>query len=274
VSVSIVAEIGAAHGGSIDEALRLASLAAECGADVVKGQAGISELTATSHPLHGRFSDLELTAKDWAQVASQCHDDGVGFAVSIWSSAAIYATSPTDDFVKVGSGDATHVPTLEAAIATGLPVYLSTGLCTKAEIDEAVDVLGDALECLMACTVNYPSEVSQSFLGRIKALRDYGVKVGYSSHCLDWRVPFLATELGAEVVEVHFGGDGDTTDEAALTSRDLRNLVKAVRGVTNPVLSDEFRWLAIGEGGGFGVHECEKEWVTVARRDPVTGLRR
>ena len=277
MSVQIIAEIGASHGGSVDEAVRLAALAAGCGVDVIKGQAGISKLTAKGHPLHGRFAELELSQSEWGRVAKECRNLGVGFALSVWSNdAAERSTCLTDAFIKVGSGDATHRPTLEAAKASGLPVYLSTGLCTEGEIRTSIDILGDALACLLACTVDYPASVDQSNLARLIRLERmcprHPVKIGYSSHCLDWRVPYLAAEFGADVIEVHFG-DEKTDDAAALTPDDLSRLVNAIRSGDAPEMSYKFTGDAVG-AGHLGVRECEEKWLPLARRDPATGLRR
>lgn len=276
MSVQIIAEIGASHGGSVDNALRLARLAAESGADVVKGQAGISELTAKSHPLHDRFAELELDPDEWYMVSEECSKLGVGFAVSIWSAwAGLEYTDATDSFVKVGSGDATHKPTLVAAKATGLPVYLSTGLCTRAEIDASMAALGDSLECLLACTVDYPAAVEDSHIDRMMDLGECGapkVKIGYSSHCLDWRVPYLATILGANVIEAHFADDPED-DAAALMPDVFRRMVDAIRYDNGAELSADFIKSAVGDGG-LGVLECERPWLPIARRDPETGLRR
>ena len=276
MNVEIIAEIGASHEGKLDTALRLAEGAARAGATVIKTQVGVDELAAETSALHDTFAELELPLEQWEKVAEECRNLGVKFSASCWSPRAVEWLASQKDipWIKVGSGDANFEPMLEAAAGSGLPVYLSTGLCTTAEVDRAVQVLGPSLRCLLACTVEYPSAAHNANLSRLRRLRAFGAPlVGFSSHCRDWRVPFYATQLGAAVIEVHFATNLDVGQaQGALFPHELAQLASTINDSPGHSLPAAFRFSALG-GSDLGVLECEKSWVDLARRDQAVGMR-
>ena len=274
--VEIIADIGAAHGGDPELAIKLAKSAIMNGASVVKGQIGISELTRHGHKLHETFSRLELEEEAWEVVASEVEELGGRFTCSCWSiSSVLWLATMNPPFIKIGSGDATSETTLVAARATGLPVYLSVGLCTAPEVSRAVSTIGDNLGALLACTVAYPARVEEAYLSRIHKLREYApVRIGYSSHVPSWKVPALAAQLGASVLEVHHAFSHED-DPAALLPADLSLLCSFMKSdVRNSKkFPAGFVWQAVGPAVGLGTEECEKPWLNVARRNPETGFR-
>ena len=105
------------------------------------------------------------------------------------------------------SGEVTHRPLLEAmaasAAARRLPVYLSTGMCTLGEVEEALQVflaadLPRSQITLLHCLSAYPAPESQLNLRAITTLASaFGCPVGYSDHTLGITAPVAAVALGS-----------------------------------------------------------------------------
>ena len=115
--------------------------------------------------------------------------------------------------------------------ATGLPVLLSSGMSSLAELDRAVERLrGRAPFAVLQCTSAYPSAPEQTGLNVLAELAErYDAPVGLSDHSGTIYGSLAAVTLGAVVVEVHvtlsremFGPDvpsSVTTRRAASTRR-------------------------------------------------------
>ncbi len=269
----IVAEIANNHDGQLSKALELVTAAHEAGADVVKAQLGIEELTAPGHEQHEMFAKLALSYGDWDKVREHAATLGIDWAASVWSeNACAYVAGIETPFVKIGSGDLAHLPGIRQAAETGKALVLSTGMGTEEEISEALDVWnesGGADVTLLACTVAYPHEIADSNLERMAALRDLypTYRIGWSNHCSDWRVAALAVSLGAEMIEVHFALEN--LEDGSLGPTTFKSMVKAARNGFS--FTGSFVDEAIG-GPLLGVLKCEQEWLSVARRGP-SGLR-
>jgi N,N'-diacetyllegionaminate synthase len=119
--------------------------------------------------------------------------------------------------------------------ATGLPIFLSTGMSPLGEIDAAVDrVQSRGLPLtVLQCTSAYPCPPESIGLNLIPLFRDrYGCAVGLSDHSGTIYPGLAAATLGIEVLEVHvtfsremFGPDVSSS----LTTAELRQLVEGVR---------------------------------------------
>ena len=289
--VQYIAEIGASHGGNVETALRLVEAAANAGATCVKGQIGIATLAAETSPLYDAFQNLELGENDWVRIAEECANQGVGFTASPWSVEALaflVSLDPRPPFIKVGSGDLTYEPMLKAIAATALPVCLSTGMATEAEIRAALVALGRSLyagsrfDSISACTVDYPAAVEDSHVARMRRLREigfeyaeHGMDIGYSSHSYDWRVPFYAKQCGADVIEMHLTLDDRSMREQGALTPELFSLVTEtkVTDADDEYPSPKSMQLQMLGSSALGVHECERKWLPLARRNPETGVR-
>ena len=108
------------------------------------------------------------------------------------------------------------LPLIKKVAATGKPLFVSTGMATLAELDEAVRA-ARAAGCqdliLLKCTSTYPADPKNTNLRTIPHMRDlFGCQVGVSDHTPGIGVATAAVALGATVVEKHFtlkpGGRG------------------------------------------------------------------
>lgn len=159
--LTIIAEAGVNHDGSLDKALALVEAAARARADVVKfqifqadalasGKAALAPYQAKSEQASGQgdmLRRLQLGREDFRRIRAECDRLGITFAATPFDleSLAFLVDELAPPFVKIGSGDLTNAPLLFAAAQSGRPVVLSTGMATLSEIGQAIGVLGYGL---------------------------------------------------------------------------------------------------------------------------------
>jgi sialic acid synthase SpsE len=240
--VFVIAEIGANHEGSLDEAKRLIEAAARCGVDAVKFQTyradkivAVSETQRRAH-----FRRLELTDTEFQTLAQVALEHGVMFLSTPFDIESVDLLDPLMPAFKIASGDLTATP-LVAHIATkGKPVIMSTGMAGLEEIFDAVGVIEDASPLgtevplvLLHCVSAYPTPDAHANLNAIPYLRDRtGRPVGYSDHTLGIEACLAAVALGARVIEKHFTFDKNrATMRDHQLSADPTDLAQMVRGI-------------------------------------------
>src|SRR5215467_10318261 len=245
------------HDGSLGTAIRLAEVAAECGADAVKFQLHDAEAETTrdapSPPYFTRESRWEYfrrTAFDddqWATLKRACDEAGIEFLCSVFSVEAVERLERVGVArYKIGSGEVTNLELVRRVAATGKPVLLTSGMSSWQELDAAVAAPGDDVTVLQ-CTSEYPTPPEHVGLNVLAQLRKrYGKPVGLSDHSLGNYAAFAAVALGAVVVEKHFtlSKDAYGPDAAlALEPDELEELVEGVREIetmlANPVDKDD-----------------------------------
>jgi sialic acid synthase SpsE len=141
--------------------------------------------------------------------------------------------------IKIASAEITHFPLLKAAATTGLPVILSTGFSTLAEIDDAMRWLrengsGDIL--ILHCLAVYPTPLDACNLRAMETLRGaFGVPCGFSDHTMDCEeVPRLVAALGGAALEKHFTTDRNlkgADHPFALEPHELKRMIEGIRKV-------------------------------------------
>ena len=245
MSVTIIAEAGMNHDGSLGNAIRLAEVAAECGADAVKFQlhdaAAETTRDAPSPPyfqLESRWEYFERTAftdEQWGTLKDACDAAEIEFLCSVFSVEAVERLERIGvSRYKIGSGEVSNLELVRRVAATGKPVLLTSGMSTWAELDAAVEAAGDDVTVLQ-CTSEYPTPPERVGLNVLAELRErYGKPVGLSDHSLGNHAAFAAVALGAVVVEKHFTLSNDLygPDAAmALEPDELEDLVEGVRAI-------------------------------------------
>lgn len=147
---------------------------------------------------------------------------------------------------KIGSDIATHLPLLREVAQTGKPVVLATGMCTLAEVEDAVTTLvkgGTRDLVLLHCVSSYPAHPEEVNLRVLATLREaFGFPVGLSDHCCGTEIALAAVALGAAAVERHVKhtANRNTGPDCVLSSdeHELAELVTAAERVR----------LALGDG--------------------------
>lgn len=223
MTVDVIAEFGQSHGGTLNTAITQAAVAKDAGCTYAKWQTFAPErLCSPNAPrywdtnLGGAATQLAtfrqngmLAAGDWETLADYCHSIGLGFMSSPFDLQAVdLLVDAGVGALKIASGEITHRQLLQRVADTGLPVVLSTGASTVAEIDQALDwLVGVADLTLLACTLSYPTAEADAELGRIRALVEAfplrRLRFGYSDHTLRVDTAMAAVVAGATMLEKH-----------------------------------------------------------------------
>lgn len=275
----IIAEIGANYGG-MDTMQKMVRAAAGCGVDMVKFQTYRAE-TISSPGSYFTFEDgsrvsqyeyfkaHELSEGEHETLAMLCRQLDIR-----WTSTPSHVSDLDllERFdlpcYKTGSDDLTNLPFLKAIAEKGLPMLVSTGMCSLGEIEAAVKTIfatGNRQLVLLHCVVSYPSRPEDANLRVIETLRQaFGVPIGLSDHTQDEFTSVLATQMGVAVIEKHFTLDHALKlpdHEAALDPDQFRRLVERVHLVPK----------ALGSGDK-SIQPTEEKWRKAARKSLFSAM--
>jgi len=246
----IIAEVAQAHDGSLGMAHAYIDAAASAGVDAVKFQTHIAEAESSpEEPWRTVFSlqdatrydywkRMEFTEEGWQGLKRHAVERGLAFISSPFSIEAVELLERVGVACwKIASGEVSNPLLLERVLVTGLPVILSTGMSSLAELDEAVSAItarGNELT-LLQCTSAYPVPPERVGLNLLQVFRDrYGCKVGLSDHSGTVFPGLAAATLGIDALEVHivFHRMMSGPDVAAsLTVEELSQLVRGIRTI-------------------------------------------
>lgn len=243
----IVAEIGINHNGDVELAKKLIRIAKERGCNAVKFQKRNPE---QSVPINKRqemrttpwgnmtYFDyklkIEFGEKEYKEIDNYCKDLNIDWFVSVWDLDSI-------DFIQKFNPVALKIPSdklnddelLKKAVATKIPLILSTGGSGMDMIDHALTIVDIENTILLQCTSIYPSATNQVNLKVIDTFKErYDLPIGFSSHHTSPFITLMAVCRGACLVEQHITQDRAMwgTDQAmSLEPRGVEILVKNIR---------------------------------------------
>jgi N-acetylneuraminate synthase len=268
----IIAEMSGNPNHSLDRALAIVDAAAEAGVQALKLQTYTAE-TMTINKDDGEFfiddpnnpwqgtSLYKLYRKaytpwEWHQpIFARCRQWGIiGFSTPFDETAVDFLEKLAVPCYKIASFENTDLPLIRKVAATGKPLFLSTGMATLAELDEAVRAAREA-GCkdlvLLKCTSTYPADPKNSNLLTIPHLRAlFDCQVGLSDHSFGLGVATASVALGATVIEKHL-----TLSRSAGGVDAAFSMEPAEMG--NLVIETERAWQALGEIS-YGPSEAEK----------------
>ena len=274
--IHIIAELGTSHGGDSGKAAELIAAAVEAGADWIKCQivfaaeilhpkTGIVALPGGKIPLYEAFRALERGADFYEMMKNEVERRGRRFLAAPFgpkSAALLKALGP--EAVKIASPELNYTALLEETASWGLPLFLSAGVSTLGDIEEALAVVraaspgppgggraaapsgppsvsagepaaGPPAVTLLHCVSAYPAPPEDYNLRLIPRLGGiFGVPAGVSDHSAGpLLVPLLALSQGAAAVEKHFclsRRDPGLDDPIALDPPAFGRMVRALRG--------------------------------------------
>lgn len=220
----IIAELSANHRGSLDEALRIMTLAKESGADALKIQSYTPDTITIDHDGPGfvikgglwdgrTLYDLykeAYTPFEWHKAIFE-HGKKIGitvFSTPFDDTAVDLLESLDAPAYKIASFEAIDLPLIRRAAKAGKPMIISTGMANPEEMQAALDAArgaGCTQIAMLHCISAYPAPAEQYNLATIPDMaRRFGVISGLSDHTLGTTVAVAATTLGACVIEKHF----------------------------------------------------------------------
>ncbi len=306
--VFIVAEAGTAHLGQLERGYELIDGAAAAGADCIKFQAVIAD--EIIHPLSGqvelpggrvdlyrKFKELERDAGFYRQLKEYTEKKGLVFLCSAFGlESARLLHSLEVDALKIASPELNHFILLKEAASYKLPLILSTGVSTLADIENALVITGE-MSILLHCVTAYPAPEEEYNLNVIPNMGCiFGRLMGISDHSKDpLLVPVLAVCCGSVVIEKHLtlsATAGGLDDVFALDPEEFSLMVRAVRRAEKEgeeanlermsadygrervlrVLGSGVKELAAAEAGFYcTTNRSIQAWKAIAEGEVITG---
>ena len=275
-----IAEAGANHDNSIDQAFQLIDAAASSGADSIKFQTyKASRLVTKTAPKYWGdgggsqfdvFSRLDAVDRDgWAEILEHAQKSSITcFSTPFDEQSADMLYELGVPAFKIASADITHIPLVRHVAKKGLPVFISTGMASNAEVDEAVSAIEDCGNhsiIIMHCVTSYPTAYEDARIGTIPELsRRYSRHVvGYSDHTLGTVIPVCSVAYGSKAVEKHFTIDNSLEQSPDhWLSLDAERFAEMVSGIRQVEAAEGSRPLD-------GALAAESEATKYARRSIV-----
>lgn len=266
--VCLVAEIGSNHEGHLYRAHKLVADAAEAGADAVKFQSYTTELLY--HPDDYRFEQakkFELSDDDLLELQGEAViRHGIPLFASCITADKAEFLGANFPAIKIASADVTHQPTLEACVATGKPLLISSGMADHDDIIEADYHLEGSEVIWMHCVSAYPTPLEESCVAiGMCHMQEFSSYVGYSNHTPGISACLSAIACDASVVEVHFTDQKD--------GRKFRDHALSCDVVDMMMLREIGDEIKLTLAPGHDVQDCELSNRKRMRKDKKTGFR-
>lgn len=266
----VIAEAGDNHLGSLATAMEMARLSKLAGADAVKFQHHLPDEEMLpdvpmsdnmKEPLYEFLQKNSLKISDHVELQKYCVDIGLQYLCTPFSYRAAVELRDASilDAIKIGSGEMTDLPSLIKMASFGVPMIVSTGMCSIEEIRATYEELNNRGVdlALMNCVSEYPPVYEDINLGVIKLLINEFPRavIGQSDHTPTNYTCFGAIAMGAKIIEKHVIIDKLTPGPDQSVSLDFDEFHDLVRGI---------RILEAASGDIKKVHPKEKiirEWA-------------
>ncbi len=252
----LIAEIGINHNGDINIAKKLIKNSKDCGFDAVKFQKRTIDIVYDEKTLDtyrespwGKTTreqkfGLEFEKTEYDAINRYCKELDIDWFASAWD---IKSLEFLDDYNlkyhKVASAMIIDKEFLDNVAKRKKHTFISTGMSTKQDIDEAVNIFkkNNCSYELMHCVSTYPMKSEDANLITINQLKkEYGCNVGYSGHENGIVVSIVAVTLGISSLERHV-----TLDRTMYGSDQAASL--EMSGMKNLCIGVDKALLALGE---------------------------
>jgi N,N'-diacetyllegionaminate synthase len=220
----IIAEIGINFNNSIENCYKLIDSAVAAGCHAAKFQlfnaknlypksVGSVEWKNNkeeySYDIYEAVKTFELPYEWLDSLISYCNKKNIEFLASVFDLDGLdILVEKGVKKIKLSSYTVTHYPLIESVSKTGLPIILSTGGSTLAELEGAIHIIQKYHNNLtvLHCSIQYPTALGDVNLGILKTISKAfpNIKIGYSDHTKEVSsAPVQAVYLGAVVIEKH-----------------------------------------------------------------------
>lgn len=224
MSVYVIAEIGINYNGSLENCFKMIDVAVKAGCSAAKFQifkakylypqsAGNLDWKDASkeynYDIFEAAKRFELPEAWINELTAYCGKNGIDFLSSVSNLQDLeLAVSKGMKKIKINSYSVTHIPLVEAAAKSGLPIIMSLGGATLCETEEAVRTVQKYHNdlTLLHCSIKYPTPLKEVNMGVLDTLKSAfpEVGVGYSDHTFEVSdAPVQAVYLGANMIEKH-----------------------------------------------------------------------
>ena len=249
--VTIIAEIGINHNGSLGIAKKLIDVAVNAGCDAVKFQKRDIEKVYPKETLdqprespwgttqRQQKLGLEFSLKEYSIIDKYCKKKKIPWFVSCWDvGSQIQMRKFKTKYNKVASAMLVHEKILKTIAEEKKHTFISTGMSTLKEIENAVKIFRK-FKCpfeLMHSHSAYPMKPDEANLKLIPFLKNkFKCKIGYSGHeSGSYLICVTASLLGATSIERHITLDRTmygSDQSASLEPEGLFRLVRDLRTI-------------------------------------------
>jgi N-acetylneuraminate synthase len=261
----LIAEVGSVHDGSFGNACKLIELAAQCGANVCKFQTHIADQESlenapapsyfTGEKRYDYFRRTSFSKDQWSRLSEYCRQCKIKFLSSPFCIDAVKLLEDIGaEMYKIPSGEVTNIPMLRYIADLGKPVFLSSGMSTWNELDNAVQIfLGKVELTVMQCTSAYPCRLESVGLNILHELQlRYGnsIALGYSDHTKGLAAGVAAAALGASSIEKHltfsnamYGSDASNALEPQAFAQYCQQIRDVWKIMASPVNKDDLAYV-------------------------------
>ena len=243
----LIAEIGINHNGDIKIAKQLIKNAKECGFDSVKFQKRTINIvydektldTPRESPWGKTTRDqklgLEFEKQEYDEIDKYCKELNIDWFASAWDIESLkFLENYNLKYHKIASAMIVDHKFLNEVAKTHKHTFISTGMSSKKDIDDAVNIFKDN-NCsfeLMHCVSTYPMKIEDANLITINQLKEvYNCNVGYSGHENGVVVSVAATMLGISSLERHITLDRTmygSDQSASLEFSGMKSLIESI----------------------------------------------
>ena len=260
----IIAELSANHGQNIENAIALIKVAKDSGADAIKLQtyrADTITIDCDSDPFMikkgtawegQRLYDLYEEAHtpwEWHQtIFDEAAKHGLHCFSSPFDDTAVdFLEELNAPAYKIASFEIVDHGLIAKVAQTGKPMIMSTGMASKNEVAEAVEVArshGCTQLALLKCVSAYPAPANEMHLSTIQDLsQSFDCPAGLSDHTLGITIPTAAASIGACIIEKHFTlkrADGGPDSHFSLEPHEFNEMVTAVREAQSAISTPSY----------------------------------
>lgn len=239
----IIAEVGSAHQGEVEQCKKIVKKASEAGADAVKFQRFIcDELIVRTDPRYKTFKKIEISEAGWEEIIRHAKKFNLELLADVFDerSADLMDELGVVAF-KIHSTDLTNPYLITHVAKKRKPVLLAAGGSTLKEIKNAIRAVrlyGNRNLILTYGFQSFPTRPGDTNLKFIQTLKDtFGLNVGYHDHVdaeseLAQILPCVAVAYGASVIEKHITLDRRLRGydyQSALNPDEFKKMVKNIR---------------------------------------------
>ena len=257
----LIAEIGINHNGSIDITKKLIDEAKKSNFDAVKFQKRDIDLVYSKEILdtpresvwgtttREQKMGLEFNESEYNEIDEYCKKKQIKWFASPWDINSLeFLDKYNLDYQKVASAMIVDKKLLNEMSQRKIHTFISTGMSTKNEIDDAVQIFNNN-NCsfeLMHCVSTYPMEPKDANLSTINELKNvYQCDIGYSGHENGVVISLAALMMGISSLERHitldrtmYGSDQSASLEPAGMMNLTNSIDKMLSAIGEPKLGN------------------------------------
>ena len=258
----VIAEIGINHNGDMSLAKEMIDAAQSNGASCVKFQSFKADNYISKYATKAAYQkeDKSVSSLSQREIIKKCElstEQAIDMKEYARTKNIDFLSTPFEVFsfrslmeinvpaIKISSCNLTNIPFLEEVAETKVPVLLSTGMGSLAEVIDAVEIFKKTNSPIMLfqCTSNYPSDIANANLEVLNTYQNlFNIPVGYSDHTTTNTAAIVSVAFGAIAIEKHStisrklpGIDQKASIEPQELNELVKVLIEATSSIGNPI---------------------------------------